>query len=317
MDNERKRPTAIGGQAVIEGVMMRNGDKYVTAVRTPDKKIQLDKRKYNSLTNRYKLIGLPIIRGGIIFIESMVMGINILNYSAQFYDTEEASESKFDKWLEAKLGNNFAKVATAIAVVISLVMSIGLFFLLPAFISQYISPYLSSSTRVMNLIDGIIRLLILLFYLFAISYVKDIHRVFQYHGAEHKTINCYESGADVTVENVLKASRYHKRCGTNFVFIVVAVSIIVLVLINVDTLLLRVLVRLITLPLIAGISYEILKIFGKFNNTAVTIFSFPGMLLQRITTKEPDASQVEVAITSFMAALNYEEDEEDEIKEAS
>ncbi len=319
---ERVRPTTIGGQAVMEGVMMRNDFRYATAVRTAKDKIEVDKREYTSLTKKSKLASLPLVRGSIVFIESLVMGVKILGYSADFFETEETEPSKFDKWLEEKLGDNFAKVAVAMSVVLSLALSIGLFFFLPALISQYLSPIFSDSTRVMNLIDGIIRLLILLFYMFAISFIKDIHRVFQYHGAEHKTINCYESGADMTVENVMKASRYHKRCGTNFVFIVVAVSIIVLVLINVETFGLRILVRLLTLPLIAGISYEILRGFGKFNNSAVTILSAPGMLLQRITTKEPDESMVEVAILSFMTV--YETDkwevseiEKDELKKAS
>ncbi len=303
---DRVRPTTIGGQAVMEGVMMRNDFRYATAVRTGEDKIEIDKREYTSLTKSSKIAGLPLVRGGIVFIESLVMGVKILGFSADFFETEENEPSKFDKWLEERLGDNFAKVAVAMSVVFSLVLSIGLFFFLPALISQYLSPLFSDSTRVMNLIDGIIRLLILLFYMFAISFIKDIHRVFQYHGAEHKTINCYESGADMTVENVMKASRYHKRCGTNFVFIVVAVSIIVLVLINVESFGLRILVRLLTLPLIAGISYEILRGFGKFNNSAVTILSAPGMLLQRITTKEPDESMVEVAILSFMTV--YETD---------
>ncbi len=307
MSTERRRPTNIGGQAVMEGVMMRNDFRYATAVRTGDKKIEMDKREYTSLTQRNFLAGLPIVRGGIVFLESLVMGVKILGYSADFFETEEQEPSKFDKWLEEKLGDNFAKVAVAISVIVSLALSIGLFFFLPALISQYLSPLFSESTRLMNLIDGIIRIIILLLYMFGISFIKDIHRVFQYHGAEHKTINCYESGADVTVENVMKASRFHKRCGTNFVFIVVAVSIIVLVLINVDTLWLRIGVRLLTLPLIAGISYEILKLFGKYDNGMINILSFPGMMLQRITTKEPDESQVEVAITSFMAVLKTDE----------
>ncbi len=321
MSDERKRPTNIGGQAVMEGVMMRNDFRYATAVRTSKTHIELDKREYNSVTNTNAIAGLPLIRGAVVFIESLVMGVKILGYSAEFFETEESEPSKFDKWLEEKLGDNFAKVAVAFSVVLSLALSIGLFFFLPALISQFISPYFSQSSRVMNLIDGIIRIIILLLYMFGISFIKDIHRVFEYHGAEHKTINCYESGADITVENVMKASRFHKRCGTNFVFIVVAVSIIVLVLINVETFWVRIGVRLLTLPLIAGISYEILKVFGKFDNGMINILSFPGMMLQRITTKEPDASQVEVAITSFMAVLETDKWEVssgcDECKKAS
>jgi len=303
-----ERPS-IGGQAVIEGVMMRNDEKYATAVRTPDQEIVLDKRDYKSLTKRHKVLNLPIVRGGIIFIESMVMGMKILTFSADFFEVEgeEETPSKFDQWLEAKFGEKMNDVVIGIAVVLAMALSIGLFFLLPAFLSQLMGPLFPEGSRWMNLVDGLIRIVILLIYIVAISRMKDIQRVFEYHGAEHKTINCFESDQELTVENVMNASRFHKRCGTNFIFIVVAVSIVVLTLINVQTLWLRIGVRLLTLPLIAGISFELLKIFGKFDNGFVSVFAAPGMALQRITTSEPDAEQVEVAITSFMAVYKEEE----------
>lgn len=314
------RPS-IGGQAVIEGVMMRNDEKYATAVRTPDKEIVLDKREYKSLTKRHKVLNLPIVRGGIIFIESMVMGMKILTFSADFFEVEgeEEEPSKFDQWLEAKFGEKMNDVVIGIAVVLAMALSIGLFFLLPAFLSQLMGPLFPEGSRWMNLADGVIRIVILLIYILAISRMKDIQRVFEYHGAEHKTINCFESDQELTVENVMNASRFHKRCGTNFIFIVVAVSIVVLTLINVQTLWLRIGVRLLTLPLISGISFELLKIFGKFDNGFVSVFAAPGMALQRITTSEPDPEQVEVAITSFMAVYKEElwdlDQEADETKE--
>ena len=299
---------SIGGQAVIEGVMMRNADKYATAVRTPDKKIVLDKRTYVSLTQRYKVLNLPIVRGGIAFLESMVMGMKILTFSADFFEIEEEENqkpSKIDAFLEKKFGDKMNDVVIGISIVLALALSIGLFFLLPATISQLLGPYLPEG-RWMNFVDGIIRLAILLIYMLAISRMKDIQRVFEYHGAEHKTINCYESGDEVTVDNVMKHTRFHKRCGTNFVFIVIAVSMIILTIIDVRTYWLRIGVRLLTLPLIAGVSYELLKIFGKFDSGLINIFAAPGMLLQRITTSEPDESQVECAIEAFMAVLHEE-----------
>ena len=303
-----KRPS-IGGQAVIEGVMMRNDEKYATAVRKPDQTIALDKREYKSYTKRYRFLNLPIVRGGIVFLESMVMGMQILSYSAEFFETEEeqaAEPSKFEQWLERRFGDNLTKVVIGISVVLAMFLSIGLFFILPATLTQWMAPYLPQGSRWMNFFDGILRVIILMLYLFAISRMNDIKRVFEYHGAEHKTINCYESGDEVTVENVMKHSRFHKRCGTNFIFIVMAVSIIVLVLIDVETYWMRIGVRLVTLPLIAGISYELLRIFGRFDNGFVGIFAAPGMALQRITTSEPDESQVEIAITSFMEVLQEE-----------
>ncbi|PKM57208.1 MAG: DUF1385 domain-containing protein [Firmicutes bacterium HGW-Firmicutes-3] len=298
-----ERPS-IGGQAVIEGVMMRNNEKYATAVRTSDQKIVLDKREYVSLTKRYKVLGLPLIRGGVAFLESMVIGMKILTFSAEFFEVEgeEQAPSKFEKFLEAKFGDRMNDIVIAISMVLALALSIGLFFIVPAFLSQIMGRFLPEG-RWMNLMDGIIRIFILIGYVYLISRMKDIQRVFEYHGAEHKTINCYESGDEVTIENVMKHSRFHKRCGTNFIFIIVTVSIVVLTIINVQTFWLRIGVRLLALPLIAGISYELLKIFGKFDNGLINIFASPGMALQRITTREPDESQVEIAITAFMNVL--------------
>ncbi|VDN46861.1 conserved membrane protein of unknown function [Petrocella atlantisensis] len=312
-----ERPS-IGGQAVIEGVMMRNNEKYATAVRTSDQKIVLDKREYVSLTKRYKILGLPLIRGGVAFLESMVIGMKILTFSAEFFEVEgeEEAPSKFEKFLEAKFGDRMNDIVIVISMVLALALSIGLFFIVPAFLSQIMGRFLPEG-RWMNLMDGIIRILILIGYIFLISKMKDIQRVFEYHGAEHKTINCYESGDEVTIENVMKHSRFHKRCGTNFIFIIVTVSIVVLTIINVQTFWLRIGVRLLALPLIAGISYELLKIFGKFDNGLINIFASPGMALQRITTSEPDESQVEIAITAFMNVLEEDTWKDEPIDESA
>jgi len=312
-----ERPS-IGGQAVIEGVMMRNNEKYATAVRTSDQKIVLDKREYVSLTKRYKVLGLPLVRGGVAFLESMVMGMKILTFSAEFFevDGEEQSPSKFEKFLEAKFGDRMNDIVIVISMVLALALSIGLFFIVPAFLSQIMGRFLPEG-RWMNLMDGIIRIIILIGYIFLISRMKDIQRVFEYHGAEHKTINCYESGDEVTIENVMKHSRFHKRCGTNFIFIIVTVSIVVLTIINVQTFWLRIGVRLLALPLIAGISYELLKIFGKFDNGLINVFASPGMALQKITTSEPDESQVEIAVTAFMNVLEEDTWKDEPIDESA
>lgn len=300
--------TSIGGQAVIEGVMMRNADKYATCVRKADKELVMDKREHTSVTKKFKILGLPLIRGGVFFIETMVMGMKILTFSAEFFEVEDdsAEPSKFDQWIENKFGEKLNDAVIWISVILAMAISIGLFFILPATLSQLMKPILKE-TWMLNLSDGILRILILMGYFLLVSKLKDIQRVFEYHGAEHKTINAFESGVDLTVENVKEASRFHKRCGTNFVFIVIAVSIIVLMVINVETYWARIGVRLLCLPLISGISYELLKYFGANDNGFVSIFAAPGMALQRITTSEPDEEQIEVAIEAFMAVYKEEE----------
>lgn len=300
--------TSIGGQAVIEGVMMRNDNKFATAVRKSNNEMVVDKREHVSITKRYKFLGLPILRGGVAFIESMVVGTKILLFSAEFFEVEdeETEPSKFDRWLERRFGDKMNEIIIYISVTLALLFSIGLFFIVPATISQLLKPLLGSA-RMLNLADGLIRILILMGYFLLVSRLKDIQRVFEYHGAEHKTINCFESDKELTVENVKKASRFHKRCGTNFVFIIIAVSIIVLMIVNVETYWMRILVRLLCLPLISGISYELLKYFGAHDNKFVDIFAAPGMALQKITTSEPDAGQIETAIAAFMAVYKVDE----------
>lgn len=297
----------VGGQAIIEGVMMKKQDVYSIAVRKPDKEIVLEKRNYTSFSKKHKLFGLPIIRGAVAFVESLVMGMKILTYSAEFFEVEgEYEQSKFEKKLEEKYGKKkMDDILILISIVLATALSVGLFILVPLGISQLLKPFLES-TRMINLIDGIIRVLILFGYIFLISFMKDIKRVFQYHGAEHKSIHCLENEEELTVENVRKQSRLHKRCGTNFLFIVVAISVIVLTMFNVDTFFLRLGIRLILLPFIAGFSYEIIKLLGKNDNILADIVSFPGLCLQKITTQEPDDEQIEVAIAALKGALEEE-----------
>lgn len=295
----------VGGQAIIEGVMMKRQEVYAIAVRKPDKEIILEKKIYKSFTKRNKLFGLPIIRGAVAFVESLVMGMKILTYSAEFFEVEgeELEQSKFEKKLEDKFGKKkMDDFLIFISVILATILSIGLFILLPLGISQLLKPVLDS-TRMLNLIDGIIRVFILFGYIYLISFMKDIQRVFQYHGAEHKSIHCLENGEELTVENVKKQSRLHKRCGTNFLFIVVIISVLVLTIFNVDTFFLRLAIRLLLLPFIAGLSYEVIKLLGKNDNVFADIVSFPGLCLQKITTQEPDDEQIEVAIAALKGAL--------------
>lgn len=305
----------IGGQAVIEGVMMKNGDDYAIAIRKPDQEILIEKRKYVSFSKRIKILGLPILRGMVAFVESMVLGMKILTFSAEFFEVEE-EQGKFEKKMEDKYGakkvNDFI---IGLSVVFAIIMSVGLFILLPLLVSQLLEPLLPS-TRMLNLVDGLLRVLILLIYMSVITLMKDIKRVFQYHGAEHKTINCYESGDDLTVANVRKHSRYHKRCGTSFIFIVVLISVGVLTLFNVETFLLRLGVRLLLLPFIAGFSYEVIKLLGRTDGKISMFFSKPGMWLQQLTTKEPDDLMIEIAIASVEAVLPEKVENDDNTRTA-
>jgi uncharacterized protein YqhQ len=304
MECDEMKNVDVGGQAIIEGVMMKKQDTYAIAVRKPDKEIILEKRIFKSFSKRNKILGLPIIRGAVAFVESLVMGMKILTYSAEFFEVDGDQEpSKFEKKLENKFGKKkMDDVLIFISVTLASILSIGLFILLPLGISQLLKPLLDS-TRLINLVDGIIRILILFGYIYLISFMKDIQRVFQYHGAEHKSIHCLENEEELTIENVKKQSRLHKRCGTNFLFIVVIISVLVLTMFNVDTFFLRLGVRLLMLPFIAGLSYEVIKLLGKNDNVLADIVSFPGLCLQKITTQEPDDEQIEVAIAALKGAL--------------
>lgn len=306
-----KKPS-VGGQAVIEGVMMRNDDLYAVAVRKPDKEIIVEEMNHKSFTKRNKVLGLPLVRGMVAFVESLVMGMKILTFSAEFFEVEDAQaeESKFDQWINKVFKDKANDVFIMISVVLALVMSIGLFVLLPLGLSHIMKPILPSDQWV-NFADGIIRVIVLITYIVLISKMKDIQRVFQYHGAEHKSIHCYESGLELTVENAKKQTRLHKRCGTSFLLYIVVISVFVLTVINAQTLGQRLVVRLIMLPVIAGISYEVLKFLGKSQSKVLDIFTKPGLFLQKLTTAEPDDSQLEVALVALKSVLKNTEDVKD------
>ena len=297
----------IGGQAVIEGVMMKNMDRYAVSVRKPNGKIETKVEECVSFAEKHPLFQLPVFRGMANFLESMVIGMKTLNYSASFYeDEEEQTESRTEQLLEKILGEKAEKIIMGIVLVFSLAISIGLFMILPYIASEALGKLIRNE-YVILFMEGIIRIAIFLGYIVLISRMEDIKRVFMYHGAEHKTINCLEAGVELTPENVDNYSRLHKRCGTSFIFIVMIISMVFFFFIRVDTIWLRIVLRLLFLPLVAGVSYEFIRLAGSSDHPLVQIFSKPGLALQRLTTKEPDHSMIEVAIASVEGVFDWRE----------
>ena len=297
----------IGGQAVIEGVMMKNMDRYAVSVRKPNGKIETKVEECVSFAEKHPLFQLPVFRGMVNFLESMVIGMKTLNYSASFYeDEEEQTESRTEQLLEKILGEKAEKIIMGIVLVFSLAISIGLFMILPYIASEALGKLIRNE-YVILVMEGIIRIAIFLGYIVLISRMEDIKRVFMYHGAEHKTINCLEAGVPLTPENVDNFSRLHKRCGTSFIFIVMIISMVFFFFIRVDTIWLRIVLRLLFLPLVAGVSYEFIRLAGSSDHPLVQIFSKPGLALQRLTTKEPDHSMIEVAIASVEGVFDWRE----------
>ena len=307
------KTSGIGGQAVLEGIMMENKDRYAVAVRKPDHEIEVCVKEHKSITERFKILGIPFIRGVFNFIDSMILGISTLTYSAGFFEEEETEqEKKEDKKEDTQGDSSFKEKAEGllmgVTVAVSIVLALGLFIVLPSLLSDLIQRQVNiGSYAVISLIEGIIRIVIFLLYIILISRMKDIQRTFMYHGAEHKCINCIEQGLELNVENVLKSSRLHRRCGTSFLFLVMAVSIIFFILIPIQDPVWKVVIRLLFIPVIAGVSYEVLRLAGRSDNIIVRIVSAPGMALQKLTTNEPDAEQVEVAIKAVEAVFDWKE----------
>lgn len=299
------KSSGIGGQAVIEGIMMRNKDKYSIAVRKPDNDIEVTVRDCKVLTEKHKWMGYPIIRGVVSFIDSLVTGISTINYSASFYDDpEEQKKTKADEIGKSLFKDKFESVLMAFTVILSVFMAVGLFMLLPYFVSRLVKGYVASKT-LLNFIEGLVRVAIFILYLLVISLMKDIKRTFMYHGAEHKCINCIENGARLTTENVMNSSRYHKRCGTSFLFIVMFISVVFFIFIRVDNTALQIVIRLLLVPVIAGVSYEFIRWAGKNDNGFTMVLSKPGMWLQKLTTREPDEDMVEVAIKAVEEVFDW------------
>ncbi|WFD10591.1 DUF1385 domain-containing protein [Tepidibacter hydrothermalis] len=302
----------VGGQAVIEGVMMKNEDKIAVAVRKSNGEIEIDKKTIKSWVIDKGLNKIPFLRGGFVLLETMVEGIKSLNFSAQFFDDEEEVEpSKFEKFLEDKFKEKTNDILIYFSMFIALVFSVLLFILVPTFLGGILKKF-TDNVMTLNFVEGLVRIGIFLAYVSLISLNKDIKRVFQYHGAEHKSIYCYEEGLDLTVENAREFSTLHPRCGTNFMFIVMIVSMLIYFLFGWPNPLLRVVYRLICIPIVAGISYEIIRIAGKYDNIFVKIISLPGMMLQKITTREPDDEQLEVALCALKVALGEEVEKNDD-----
>ena len=295
----------IGGQAVLEGIMMRHGDDYAVAVRKPDGEIFVQKEEYHSVIKWKVLTKIPFIRGVFNFIDSMVLGIKTLMFSAEFYEDEE--EVKSEKELteeEIAKKEKQEKWMMNATVAISVVIAVAVFMVLPYFLSSLLKP-LMPSYHLRTLVEGFVRIGIFILYIALISRMDDIQRTFMYHGAEHKCINCIEHGLPLTVDNVRISSRQHKRCGTSFLFFVLAISIILLMLIQVESPLMRVIVRIALIPVIAGISYEVLKLAGRSENPIINLLSRPGLAIQKLTTKEPDDSMIEVAIQAVEAVFDW------------
>ena len=316
MENKEQHITSIGGQAVMEGVMMRGPYKTTVAVRKPDGEIE-KKVEENGVKTRSKFFRLPIVRGCVNFIDSLVIGMKALMFSAEFIDLEEEEESgsKFDQWLERKFGDKIKDIVIYVAIAISLVMSVGLFMVLPTFLTRLVEAIpaikpVTQSHAFTSIFEGVIRMAIFLVYMVLVSQMKDIRRVYEYHGAEHKTIACYEAGEELTVENVKKFPRFHPRCGTSFLLFVMIISIIIFTLLPKTGVILRVLMRLALLPVVAGLSYEVIKWAGRSKSKAVCTLSKPGLWLQKLTTREPDESQIEVAIESMKPCIPENKDED-------
>ncbi len=298
--------SGIGGQAVLEGVMMKNKDMYAVSVRKPDGEIDVETAEYHGLLHGSKLTKLPFLRGVFAFFDSLILGMRTLNYSASFYEETDEAETKTDKAMKKVFGDKTEKVYSGITLVLSLVVAVALFIVLPYYLSTLLEKYVRQ-TSLLTIFEGIIRLAIFLAYIAAITAMKDIKRLYMYHGAEHKCINCIEHGHRLNVHNVKLSSRFHKRCGTSFLLFVMVISIIVFLFITAENPVLKVGLRILLLPVIAGLSYECIRLAGKSDNIFLTILSAPGVALQRLTTKEPDEEMIEVAIKSVEAVFDWRE----------
>lgn len=288
--------SGIGGQAVMEGIMMRNGGKYAVAVRKPDKEIDIQVFDYEGPIKNKKLKNIPILRGVLNFVDSLYLGMKTLFHSASFFEDEE--EEQMDEKKE--------KAVMTATVAFSVVLAVAIFFVLPYFVSQFFQGFIESRL-IITLIEGALRLGIFIAYVGLISFMEDIRRTYMYHGAEHKCINCIEHGLELNVENVRGSSKQHKRCGTSFLLIVMIISIIFFMFIKVDSGVLRLVVRLLLIPVIAGVSYEFIRLAGRYDNWFVNLLSVPGLWMQKLTTKEPDDDMIEVAIASVEAVFDWKE----------
>lgn len=291
----------IGGQAVLEGIMMKNGPKYAVAVRKTDGEMEVKVDEYKSIIKWGKLTKIPFLRGVFNFVDSLVLGMKTLTYSASFFEEETEVVLTEEEAIKQQKKED---LIMGITMVISVVIAMGLFMVLPYFISNLFKDIIASRF-LRTVLESVVRIGLFVVYILAVSQMKDIQRTFMYHGAEHKCINCIEHGMELTLENVKKSSKQHKRCGTSFLFFVMLVSVIVCFFITAESQLLRVVIRLALLPVIAGISYEIIKLAGSSANPLVELLSKPGMALQNLTTKEPEDDMIEVAIRAVEEVFDW------------
>ena len=298
MSRKRRCYSGIGGQAVLEGIMMKNKEKYAVAVRRPDGGISVEVDNYEGILHGSKVKEIPFVRGVFNFIESLILGTKCLNYSASFYEEEE-SDGK-----QKKGSGNGEKMMSVLVTCFAVVLALGIFVVLPYYLSSLLNGFLRNQS-LLAIMEGVMRIVIFILYILAISIMKDIRRLYRYHGAEHKCINCIERGRPLTVSNVMRSSRLHRRCGTSFIFFVFFVSIVLFFFIRVENPAMRVVIRILLMPVVAGISYEIIRLAGRSDNILVRIISAPGMAIQRMTTKEPDESMVEVAIAAVESVFDW------------
>ncbi len=312
MSNEKVlHKTSIGGQAVLEGIMMKGPKKTCIAVRKSDGTIETEEKETHLLKDRYPIAGLPIIRGFLNMIVQLAEGFQAIEFSSRFLEEEEEDyePSCFELWLEKTFGQSkIEKAIYGLSIALGVIIAVGLFVLLPAFLVELLPdsvPHMAA-----NLLEGVVRIVLFVLYMWGVSFMKDIRRTYEYHGAEHKTIFCYEKGLELTVENVRRQGRFHPRCGTSFLFVIMIISILVFSLISVQGTLLRLLLRVVLLPLVIGLSYEVIKITGRSDGALSRAVSWPGRMLQHLTVLEPDDSMIEVAITALTAVLPEHEGED-------
>ena len=300
--------SGIGGQAVLEGIMMKNKDRYAVGVRKPDGGIAVETKSYVSFTERHKWAALPFIRGVFAFADSMILGMRALTISASYFaDEEEGGEeppSKLEQWLDKTFGDKVEKVLMGLSMAVAFVLAILIFMWFPLFCADLLRRVLPNET-IIAILEGVLRIVIFILYIKLISRTEDIRRTFMYHGAEHKCINCVEHGLPLNVDNVYVSSKQHKRCGTSFIFIVMIISILFFMVVRTDTVWLRFVLRIVLIPVIAGVSYEFLSLAGRSDNLVVNALSKPGMWMQNLTTKEPDKSMIEVAIAAVESVFDW------------
>ena len=294
----------VGGQAVLEGVMMKSGDRTALAVRDETGSVRTSVDTHTSVRKKYKFLNIPLLRGIVNFVETMILSYNTLMQSADMLGIDEAAEdSKFEAWLRSKWGDKFMAVLMGIATVLGMVVGLGLFLYLPAFVTKWLDSLLGGIGWFRNVIEGVMKIAIFVGYIALCSLMKEMRRTFEYHGAEHKSIACYESGEELTPANAAKCSRFHPRCGTSFLFVILILSILVNSLISWENLALRVVLKLLLLPVIVGLGFEFIMYAGKHTNFFTRLLSAPGLWRQRSTTREPDESQLEIAITALKLAM--------------